>query len=96
MVHHYSWVRTKEECLQKARTWAHRMDEDWPALIENTFNGTAKHLFDLSWHEFEEIDAPFFDPFANPAALKASHRGPFPHVLKIDERALFKKTLELL
>ncbi len=61
-VHHYSWVRTKEECLWKTRTWGHRNDADWPLLIEEAFSGNMKGLF-KSDHEYEEIQECFFDPF---------------------------------
>ena len=62
MVHHYSWVRTKEECLQKTRTWSHRGEEDWAEVIEEAFSGQSQDLFRSSL-SFEEIDAPYFDPF---------------------------------
>ena len=44
MCHHYSWVRTKEEMLQKVVSWGHNQDKDWVSLIEqefsHDFNGT--------------------------------------------------------
>lgn len=45
MVHHYSWVRNKEEMLRKVRAWGHRSDRaDWESLVEEEFsrpfNGT--------------------------------------------------------
>lgn len=44
LMHHYSWVRTKEEMLGKVRSWGHASDKDWEALIEEefsrNFNGT--------------------------------------------------------
>ncbi len=44
MAHHYSWVRTKDEMLKKVRTFGHRSDRDWIALVEEEFsrefNGT--------------------------------------------------------
>ena len=61
-VHHYSWVRTKEECLWKTKTWGHRNEEDWKALVESAFCGNTKNLFGSS-HEFEEITDVYFDPF---------------------------------
>jgi hypothetical protein len=45
MIHHYSWVRTKEQMLQKVKAWGHTSDKDWVALIEEEFsrpfNGTC-------------------------------------------------------
>lgn len=44
MVHHYSWVRTKEELLIKVKNWGHRGEKPWANLIEEEFsrdfNGT--------------------------------------------------------
>jgi hypothetical protein len=44
-IHHYSWVRTKEEMLNKVRNWGHKDDhQDWQAKVEEEFsrefNGT--------------------------------------------------------
>lgn len=38
MIHHYSWVRTKEEMLNKVRTWGHNKDKDWNSLVEEEFS----------------------------------------------------------
>jgi hypothetical protein len=44
LVHHYSWVRTKDEMLRKVKSWGHRNDTNWEKLIEeeftHDFNGT--------------------------------------------------------
>ena len=44
LVHHYSWVRTKEQMLNKVRSWGHKNDRDWVAEVEHEFshdfNGT--------------------------------------------------------
>ena len=37
MIHHYSWVRNKEEMLQKVRSWGHNGDRDWASLVEEEF-----------------------------------------------------------
>jgi hypothetical protein len=38
IVHHYSWVRTKEDMLHKVSVWGHRNDRcDWKALVEKEF-----------------------------------------------------------
>jgi len=44
MIHHYSWVRTKEEMLKKVSNWGHARDKgDWKELVEmeysRPFNG---------------------------------------------------------
>ena len=45
LIHHYSWVRTKNEMLSKVANWGHSSDRgDWKLLIEEEFgrpfNGT--------------------------------------------------------
>ena len=44
MMHHFSWVRTKEEMLTKVKNWGHASDKDWIVGIEEEFsrdfNGT--------------------------------------------------------
>lgn len=37
LIHHYSWVRTKEQMLQKVKAWGHSNDKDWVSLIEEEF-----------------------------------------------------------
>jgi glycosyltransferase involved in cell wall biosynthesis len=38
MIHHFSWVRTKEEMLTKVRNWGHRNDpKDWTRYVEDEF-----------------------------------------------------------
>lgn len=94
LIHHYSWVRTKEECIQKARTWGHRNDENWADVIERTFEGSGP-LFNLDL-EFEEISHPFFDPLKIEIPTHFSGQGHFPNVLKINDRDLFRKGMDLL
>jgi len=37
IMHHYSWVRTKEEMLTKVKSWAHRNDCNWTERVEQEF-----------------------------------------------------------
>lgn len=37
-IHHYSWVRTKEQMIQKVKAWGHTSDKDWVSLIEEEFS----------------------------------------------------------
>lgn len=89
-VHHYSWVRTKEECLWKTRTWSHRNDEDWPTLIEEAFSGKTERLFG-STHEFEKIPNTYFDPFQVSYPFEKASKS---QVLKINAADLYRKELE--
>lgn len=38
MFHHFSWVRTKKDILDKVRNWGHKGDKPWEQLIEETWN----------------------------------------------------------
>ncbi len=38
MIHHYSWVRTKEQMLKKVMSWGHRDERDWKGLVEEEFS----------------------------------------------------------
>jgi len=39
MIHHYSWVRTKEEMLNKVSNWGHAGDRvDWKSLVEEEYS----------------------------------------------------------
>jgi hypothetical protein len=88
LFHHYSWVRTEEECHQKAATWAHRGEFDWPTLIRQTFRGNGNYFG--STHEFEEIPDVYFDPLSVPIPTEFTHFGSFPHVKKVCSRDIFK------
>lgn len=37
-LHHFSWVRTKDEMLKKVSAWGHRHDRDWSQQIEEEFS----------------------------------------------------------
>lgn len=37
-IHHYSWVRNKDQMLRKVKSWGHRNDKDsWEILVEQEF-----------------------------------------------------------
>ena len=44
MMHHFSWVRSKDEMITKVKNWGHASDKNWILLIEEefsrSFNGT--------------------------------------------------------
>jgi len=37
MVHHYSWVRNKQDMLKKVTTWGHKSDRNWIPLVNKEF-----------------------------------------------------------
>jgi hypothetical protein len=38
LVHHFSWVRTKGEMLNKVKNWGHKNDINWESLVEEEFS----------------------------------------------------------
>ena len=92
-IHHYSWVRTKEECLQKGRTWGHKNEENWTEIVEKTFRGEGLFHIDL---EFEEIPNPLFLALDVKIPSMPLPPSSFSNVLRINDRDLFRKGLELL
>lgn len=62
MVHHYSWVRPKEEMLRKVRSWAHKDDADWQRLIEEEFSHDFRGTDFLPHHNYQyETITPVHD-----------------------------------
>lgn len=37
IMHHFSWVRSKEEMLDKVTSWGHKNDRDWVKLVNAEF-----------------------------------------------------------
>lgn len=52
MIHHYNWVRSKEELVQKVTNWGHKDERDWLKLIEE---GTLAEGAGHQYHEVEPV-----------------------------------------
>ena len=65
MVHHYSWVRTKEEMLKKTRAWAHHWERDWAQLIEEEFSRDFNGTDFVRKYDYVQVSNPY-----NPLALE--------------------------
>ena len=92
-VHHYSWVRTKQECEKKTSTWSHRGEENWQEVIERAFSGNLENLFALPY-EFVDCEV-FYDPFKD---LNLTFVGSNEYVkvdLKTFQRKVFEKEFEI-
>ena len=60
MIHHYSWVRTKEGMLRKVRAWGHRNDRnDWEACVNTEFSGAFSGTDFLKGLAYDEVDNTF-------------------------------------
>lgn len=85
MVHHYSWVRTKNEMLKKVRSWGHAKDRDWEALVEKEFSGEFQGKDFVHGYEFITVD-PFISPiYTTPQAPLSPSLS---HVRKITPKEL--------
>jgi hypothetical protein len=38
MIHHYSWVRSREEMVRKVSTWGHSHERNWVELVNREFD----------------------------------------------------------
>jgi len=59
MLHHFSWVRTKEQMLKKVKSWAHQGDKQWVSLIEEEFKYPFKGRDFVHNYKFEEVENIF-------------------------------------
>lgn len=59
MIHHYSWVRTREEMLKKVRTWGHKKDCDWEALVEKEYREPFSGTDFIHGYRYKVVK-PFF------------------------------------
>lgn len=94
-IHHYTWVRTLEECLRKSNTWGHRLDKDWKTEITALFRNPSEARLlthEVSLHEV----APYFDPLSIQVPLGAVSPALFPHVCKVDLPMVRQKEIERL
>ena len=57
MVHHYSWVRSKEALLRKVRSWGHRDERDWENLVEAEFSRPFSGTDFVHGYSFKEVES---------------------------------------
>lgn len=55
MVHHYSWVRSKDEMLRKVASWGHSGERDWVSLIEEEFSRPFKGKDFIHGYDFIKV-----------------------------------------
>lgn len=92
-IHHYSWVRTKPECLQKSQTWGHRDVMNWKSKIDRYFDDQDDpHPMGM---KFKWCDAPcYFDPLSVEEPLEIVSQTSFPNVRKVSRREAVARMLE--
>ena len=59
MIHHYSWVRSKEHALAKVASWGHKDDKPWAQLIEQTWDRPFDWTDFVHGYEYEEVENRF-------------------------------------
>jgi hypothetical protein len=94
-LHHYCWVRTKEECLKKSTTWGHRLDKNWKPTIDKMFQEEEPLEpmdLPLSYYDVE----PFFDPLQVALPKIESRKGDFSNVLKVGRQEVFQRAIKSL
>jgi len=57
LLHHYSWVRPKEELLLKVARWGHRRERDWAALIDHEFSQEFRGQDTIYGMHYEIVEA---------------------------------------
>jgi hypothetical protein len=62
LIHHYSWVRTKQEALRKVRTWGHAHEKDWTALVEKEWGRPFQGTEELYGLHYETVPPRFLCP----------------------------------
>ncbi|MES2344931.1 MAG: hypothetical protein V4494_03215 [Chlamydiota bacterium] len=94
LVHHFSWVRTREEMLFKTKSWGHRRDENWEALIEKEFSSSFRGVDSFYGLHYEEVE-PWRDPFeSDPFLLQPLLEiKSLPNVVRIDPKSFFRFTI---
>jgi hypothetical protein len=60
-VHHYSWVRTKEELCKKFSSWSHHWERPWLNLVEVEYKDSFKERDFIRGYTYREVE-PYFDP----------------------------------
>ncbi len=55
LIHHYSWVRTKEQMVKKIKSWGHKNDRPWSALIEKEFTSEFKGKDFVHGYDFIKV-----------------------------------------
>ncbi|KAG6558956.1 hypothetical protein RHABOEDO_000244 [Candidatus Rhabdochlamydia oedothoracis] len=72
MVHHFSWVRTKEQMLKKVSNWGHRKERNWKHLVEQEFCSSFQGTDFVHGYCFETVDPFTIDLSAQPLEVASN------------------------
>lgn len=84
IVHHYSWVRPREEMLQKVRAWGHHWERDWEAMIDESDDFVRRY-------SYIEVD-PYWDPLEEKVALPEEKKEP---LIRVNPKEIFRREIAL-
>lgn len=59
LLHHYSWVRSKEQMLKKVQNWGHKDDKAWSQLVEEEFSREFNSTDFVHNYNYEIVDNKF-------------------------------------
>ncbi len=58
-IHHFSWVRSKDEMLKKVRNWGHVGDKNWTSLVEEEFSRPFNGTDFIHGYQYNIVDNIF-------------------------------------
>ncbi len=92
-VHHYSWVRSKSECVHKSKTWGHRDQADWKTWINRYFENKGDP--DYMGKKMKWCETPcYFDPLSVEEQIEPVSETVFPNVRKVTRKEAVRYMLE--
>ncbi|MGE5196089.1 MAG: hypothetical protein ACM3JI_02020 [Anaerolineae bacterium] len=104
MVHHYSWVRSKQEMLKKAASWAHHWERNWLGLIEEEFSREFEGEDFVRYYRYKTVEERFDPlketdlPFSLAPVSYSDHiqnLKTFAHVTRVDSHEIFRRDLKM-
>ena len=90
LVHHFSWVKPKEEMLKKVKSWGHSHEKDWASLVELEFSSPFRGVDMFYGLHYEEVES-WRDPLAFDAVVGSEEEAP--NLLKVDPKSLFRLSI---
>jgi hypothetical protein len=61
LAHHFSWVRTKDEMINKVKKWGHKNDKDWISLVSEEFSRPFNGTDFVHGYEYETIENDIYN-----------------------------------
>jgi len=94
LIHHYSWVRTKEQLLHKVATWSHRNERQWHTLLEEEFSRPFSGRDFVHGYSFKEV-FPYIDLDVHSVPQKQCTTESANHVRFLTDQDMIKIDLSL-